>query len=111
MQEIEDEAGDLIADMDPTLDREVPHFPLPPVTTNHPTPSDVISAAKATLIKNTKETRADWFLSIFNLFQLETKQLDLYLIHMPTVIENGDFEGTWREFERFKQEGLTKYVF
>ena len=63
MQEIEDEAGDLMADMDPTLDGEVPHFPLPPVTTNHPTPSDVISAAKATLIKNTKETRADWFLT------------------------------------------------
>jgi len=45
-----------------------------------------------------------------SLNKLEIKQLDLYLIHSPTLIENGDFEGAWREFERFKQEGLTKSI-
>ena len=34
----------------------------------------------------------------------------MYLIHWPGLVENGDYESTWSEFERFKQEGLTKYV-
>ena len=34
----------------------------------------------------------------------------MYLIHAPTFIENGDFERAWLEFERFKQEGLTKCI-
>ena len=38
------------------------------------------------------------------------EKLDLYLIHSPTLIENGDFESAWLEFERFKQEELTKCV-
>jgi len=42
---------------------------------------------------------------------LEIKQLDLYLIHWPAAAsENGDFERTWRGFERVKQEGLTKSI-
>ena len=46
----------------------------------------------------------------FHPIQLEVKQLDLYLIHLPTLIENDNYESTWLEFERFKCEGLTKYV-
>jgi diketogulonate reductase-like aldo/keto reductase len=45
-----------------------------------------------------------------SLKKLETKQLDLYLIHSPTLIKNGDFESTWLQFERFKREGLTKSI-
>jgi len=41
---------------------------------------------------------------------LEMKQVDLYLIHYPLATENGDFERTWRGFERVKQEGLTKSI-
>ena len=42
--------------------------------------------------------------------QLEMKQTDLYLIHYPFAMENGDFERTWRGFERVKHEGLTKFI-
>jgi len=45
-----------------------------------------------------------------SLNKLEIKHLDLYLIHTPDVVENGDFERTWLEFERFKREGLTKSI-
>ncbi|KAF8811550.1 2,5-diketo-D-gluconic acid reductase [Phlegmacium glaucopus] len=45
-----------------------------------------------------------------SLKKIEIKQLDLYLIHTPRVIENGDFEGIWRKFEGCKQEGLTKSI-
>ncbi|KAF8811551.1 Aldo/keto reductase [Phlegmacium glaucopus] len=45
-----------------------------------------------------------------SLNKLEIKYLDLYLIHWPAYTENGDFERTWREFERCKQEGLTKSI-
>ncbi|PPQ95290.1 hypothetical protein CVT26_014864 [Gymnopilus dilepis] len=38
------------------------------------------------------------------------KQLDLYLIHFPRVIPNGDYEGIWKEFEGFKEAGLTKSI-
>jgi diketogulonate reductase-like aldo/keto reductase len=38
------------------------------------------------------------------------KQVDLYLIHWPLAIENGDFERTWRGFERAKREELTKFI-
>ena len=34
----------------------------------------------------------------------------MYLIHWRTLIENGDYKSIWSEFERFKREGLTKYV-
>ena len=34
----------------------------------------------------------------------------MYLIHDPKFIKNDDFESAWLEFERFKQEGLTKCV-
>ena len=48
---------------------------------------------------------------IFNSIQLEIKQLDLYLIHSPTLNENGGFESIWLEFEQFKQEELNKVRF
>lgn len=34
--------------------------------------------------------------------------MDLYLIHHPTVVKNGDFEGAWKEFEKIKEQGLSK---
>jgi len=45
-----------------------------------------------------------------SLNKLQVKQVDLYLIHWPLAIENGDFERTWRGFERVKWEGLTKSI-
>jgi len=45
-----------------------------------------------------------------SLNKIEIKQLDLYLIHDPNLVKNGDFESTWLQFERFKLEGLTKSI-
>jgi len=45
-----------------------------------------------------------------SLNKLEMNQLDMYLIHNPNLIKNGDFESPWRQFERFKREGLTKSI-
>jgi len=45
-----------------------------------------------------------------SLNKLEIKQLDLYLIHWPSLIENDDYESIWSEFERFQREGLTKSI-
>ena len=42
--------------------------------------------------------------------QLQLSYVDLYLIHFPQVIPNGDFESAWKLFEGFKKEGLAKYV-
>jgi hypothetical protein len=34
----------------------------------------------------------------------------MYLIHVPRLIENGDYEGAWKELEKIKEVGLSKYV-
>lgn len=41
--------------------------------------------------------------------KLGLKHLDLYLIHFPRVVED-DFEGSWKEFEKIREDGLAKYV-
>lgn len=41
--------------------------------------------------------------------QLGLKYVDLYLIHNPDAIR-GQFESTWKQFEKFKEDGLTKYA-
>ena len=35
--------------------------------------------------------------------------MDLYLVHGPNLIEK-DVEGSWKEFEKIKEDGLAKYV-
>ncbi|KAF8886248.1 Aldo/keto reductase [Gymnopilus junonius] len=45
-----------------------------------------------------------------SLQDLGFKHLDLYLIHFPGVIQNGDYEGVWKEFEELKEAGLTKSI-
>ena len=42
--------------------------------------------------------------------QLQLSYVDLYLIHFPQVIPNGDFESAWKLFEGFKKDGFAKYV-
>ncbi len=37
------------------------------------------------------------------------KQVDLYLIHNPRQIE-GPIEDGWKEFEKIKEDGLSKCV-
>ncbi|KAF8174251.1 Aldo/keto reductase [Pholiota molesta] len=45
-----------------------------------------------------------------SLTKIGVKQLDLYLIHTPTAIQNDDFEGAWRTFEKIKEDGLAKSI-
>ncbi|KAF8962973.1 NADP-dependent oxidoreductase domain-containing protein [Flammula alnicola] len=45
-----------------------------------------------------------------SLTKIGLKQLDLYLIHTPTAIENGDYEGAWKTFEKIKEDGLAKSI-
>lgn len=42
--------------------------------------------------------------------KIGVKQLDLYLIHTPKAIQNGDYEGTWRTFEKIQDDGFAKLV-
>ena len=39
--------------------------------------------------------------------KLGLEQLDMYLIHWPRFIGD-DFEGAWREFEKIKDDGLSR---
>ncbi|KAJ7138053.1 NADP-dependent oxidoreductase domain-containing protein [Mycena epipterygia] len=43
-----------------------------------------------------------------SLSNLGVKYLDLYLIHQPTFVP--DLEGTWKEFEAIKKDGLSKSI-
>ncbi|TFK33024.1 Aldo/keto reductase [Crucibulum laeve] len=45
-----------------------------------------------------------------SLSKLDIKSVDLYLIHSPGLISNGDFEGAWKEFEKIKEDGLSKTI-
>ncbi|PPQ77074.1 hypothetical protein CVT25_014887 [Psilocybe cyanescens] len=46
-----------------------------------------------------------------SLTKLGLKHLDLYLIHTPSTIEQGGgYEAVWSQFEKFKEEGLTKSI-
>ncbi|KAL0961394.1 hypothetical protein HGRIS_006345 [Hohenbuehelia grisea] len=44
-----------------------------------------------------------------SLHKLGLKQLDLYLIHTPGFVGN-EFERSWREFEKIKEDGLAKSI-
>lgn len=44
-----------------------------------------------------------------NDLQLGVKQVDLYLIHTPSLVK-GNLEGAWRTFEELKKSGATKQV-
>jgi len=44
-----------------------------------------------------------------SLTKLGLKTLDLYLIHFPTSVEK-DYEGSWKEFEKIKEDGLAKSI-
>ena len=41
--------------------------------------------------------------------QLGLKHVDLYLIHHPMFIKEG-LESSWREFEKIKEDGLSRYA-
>uniref|UniRef100_A0A8H7XQC8 NADP-dependent oxidoreductase domain-containing protein n=1 Tax=Psilocybe cubensis TaxID=181762 RepID=A0A8H7XQC8_PSICU len=46
-----------------------------------------------------------------SLSKLGLKYLDLYLIHTPNAVEAaGGYEVVWRQFEKFKEDGLTKSI-
>ncbi|CAA7262783.1 unnamed protein product [Cyclocybe aegerita] len=45
-----------------------------------------------------------------SLKKLGLKYVDLYLIHNPRGVENGDLEGVWRKFEKFQEDGLAKSI-
>lgn len=43
--------------------------------------------------------------------QLGLKQVDLYLIHSPRLVDSRPgFEAAWRDFEALKKDGLAKLV-
>ncbi|KAG6846497.1 hypothetical protein H0H93_013583, partial [Arthromyces matolae] len=44
-----------------------------------------------------------------SLDKLGLKFVDLYLIHVPSLVEH-DLEGSWREFEKIKQDGLARSI-
>ncbi|KAF9464109.1 Aldo/keto reductase, partial [Collybia nuda] len=44
-----------------------------------------------------------------SLTKLGLKYVDLYLIHFPEAV-GGDFEGSWREFEKVQESGLSKSI-
>ncbi|KIM81033.1 hypothetical protein PILCRDRAFT_72319 [Piloderma croceum F 1598] len=44
-----------------------------------------------------------------SLDKLGLKSVDLYLIHGPNLIEK-DVEGSWKEFEKIKEDGLAKSI-
>ncbi|KAI0275482.1 Aldo/keto reductase [Gloeopeniophorella convolvens] len=45
-----------------------------------------------------------------SLDKLGLKHLDLYLIHNPRVIRDGDIEGTWGEMIKVKEAGLARSI-
>jgi len=45
-----------------------------------------------------------------SLTSLGLKQLDLYLVHTPQAVEIGGYETIWRQFEKFKEDGLTRSI-
>ncbi|KAF9483585.1 Aldo/keto reductase [Pholiota conissans] len=45
-----------------------------------------------------------------SLTKIGIKQLDLYLIHTPTAIENDEYEGAWRTFEKIKEDGFARSI-
>jgi len=45
-----------------------------------------------------------------SLDKLQLKYLDLYLIHTPLSIVNGDYEGPWRRFEEAREKGLVRSI-
>ncbi|KAF8157846.1 NADP-dependent oxidoreductase domain-containing protein [Crassisporium funariophilum] len=45
-----------------------------------------------------------------SLTKLDLKYLDLYLIHTPSVVRDGNHESVWREFEKIKEDGLAKSI-
>ena len=45
-----------------------------------------------------------------NFAQLGLEFIDLYLIHGPGFIENGDFVKPWVHFEEAKEKGLVRWV-
>jgi len=44
-----------------------------------------------------------------SLSKLEIKNVDLYLIHQPYLVEN-NLEASWQEFEKIKEAGLSKSI-
>ncbi|KAF5312025.1 hypothetical protein D9619_002399 [Psilocybe cf. subviscida] len=45
-----------------------------------------------------------------SLKQIDITYLDLYLIHSPNTIPNGDVESAWKTMERFREEGYAKSI-
>ena len=42
--------------------------------------------------------------------QLGLKHLDLYLVHGPWTIKDGDVEGVWNDMIKVRESGLSRYV-
>ena len=36
--------------------------------------------------------------------------MDLYLVHGPWAVKNGDVEGVWNDMVKVKESGLSRYV-